>query len=152
MPYLKVWIHFVWATKYRMPILIPSVRRQIFAHMHETASKKKIWLDSVGGYLDHVHALVVLRGTQSLSQIAGALKGESSHWANEVGLLPVQVKWQADYAAFSVSESGVYAVRRYIRNQEDHHRKKTMVQEFEALLKEHNLSDLDIKWKSENWE
>ncbi len=63
------------------------------------------------------------------------MKGESSFWINQNILTRTKFEWQSDYYAVSVSESHVEAVRKYIWNQEDHHKKKTYLQENEEFIK-----------------
>lgn len=142
MPYLKIWLHFVWATKDRTPVLTKEIKPELFRHIRENALKKDIHLDFINGHLEHVHALISIKGDQSVSKIAQLLKGESSHWANQKQLMQGKLDWQDDYAAFSVSESLVDTVREYIKNQEEHHRKKTFAEEYAELLKMHGLMEM----------
>ena len=134
MPFLKIWIHFVWATKNREPILSDDKRQLLFEHIKSNGLQKNIYVDFVNGHMDHVHALVSLNSEQTISKVAQLLKGESSFWANKYKIFPNQVFWQDDYFAVSVSESGVNKVREYIRNQEEHHRKKTFQEEYDEFM------------------
>ena len=145
MPYLKVWVHMVWATKDRSPLLNKEIRPELFRHIRENAVKKDIYVEFVNGYVEHVHALVSLKGDQPISRIAQLLKGESTHWANQKNLLSPRLDWQDDYAAFSVSETDVEVVREYIRNQEDHHHKRTFAEEYAELLTKHGLKAGEIQ-------
>jgi len=91
----------------------------------------------VNGVGDHVHILAKLRPTISVSEFLSKLKSGSSGWAKRQ--TSGRFGWQARFAAFTVSESLVDRVRRYIRNQEQHHRKQTFAEEFKALLRAHNV-------------
>jgi putative transposase len=122
--------------------LTKEIRPELFRHIRENALKKDIHLDFINGHLEHVHALVSLRGEQTISKVAQLLKGESSHWANQQNLLPGKLEWQDDYAGFSVSESQVNMVREYIKNQEEHHRTKSFGEEYAALLRAHGLAEV----------
>jgi len=93
-------------------------------------------LEAIGGTDNHVHLLLVLPPKLSLSHAMRAIKANSSKWMNENGHL---FAWQEGYAAFSVSASLVEAVGEYIRNQPEHHKKRTFEQEFLALLKKHGI-------------
>jgi putative transposase len=141
MPFVRIWVHLVWSTKNSVPSMLPAVRTRIFEHMKSNAREKKIWLDSLNGYSDHVHALVLLAADQSVSKVAQLLKGESSHWANQEHITPTPFEWQDEYCALSVSESAVEAVRRYIERQQEHHRKKTFGEEYEEFMKEMSSED-----------
>jgi putative transposase len=70
------------------------------------------------------------------------IKGESSFWVNKEKLTREKFEWQDEYIALSVSESGVENVRKYIYNQEEHHRKKTFGEEYQEFLRIHGLSDV----------
>lgn len=142
MPFVKIWIHAVWAVKNREPILNQGIRRIVFGHIHENASRKEIFMDSVGGYNNHVHCLFRLRNSQSIDQVMQLIKGESSFWFNKNNLSAQKLTWQKEYYAVSVSESGVENVRRYIRNQEEHHRKKTWDDEYNEYMTKYRFEIL----------
>ena len=140
MPYLKVWIHLVWATRNREPVLKKEIRPEIFEHIRANAKAKDIHLDFINGHLDHVHALISLKSDQTISKVTQLLKGESSHWANKHVPMPERLEWQNEYFAISVNASEVKAVREYIRNQEEHHRKRTFGEEYAELLRQHGFA------------
>lgn len=138
MSWVRIWVHLVFSTKNRTPFLkTRELRTAIFDHMKEEASKKDIWLDTIGGYHDHVHCLISLRKSQTISQVAQLLKGESSHWMNKAKLLDDHFTWQDDYWAVSVSESHTPSVRNYINNQEEHHKRKTFTDEIDEFMKKY---------------
>jgi putative transposase len=139
MPYVRIWVHLFWATKNREPVLRKEIRKQIFRHIKQNAEKKDIHLDTINGHIEHVHALISLKKTQTISKVAQMLKGESSKWANENNLVPGDLDWQDEYTALSVSESRVEHVRKYIKNQEEHHRKKSFSEEYDEFLKKHGF-------------
>ncbi len=78
MPFVKVWIHFVWSTKNREPYLRDEIRQTVFQHIRENAQKKGIYLDLINGYTDHVHCLISLGTDQTIEKIMQLIKGESS--------------------------------------------------------------------------
>jgi putative transposase len=131
MPFIKVWIHFVWSTKHRIPFMkTREMRQTIFNHIRENAKEKGIYIDFINGYTDHVHCLVSLGIDQSMSKIMQLIKGESSFWINKNGICEEKFEWQDEYFAISVSESIIDRVREYIKKQEEHHQKKTYAQEY----------------------
>ena len=134
MPWIRVWLHFVWSTHQREPLLTDNVRSRVFEHIKVNARKKGIFIDTLGGHLDHVHCLVSLGANQSIEQIMQLLKGESSFWINKNKLTQSKFSWQDDYWAVSVSESHLKALRNYIFNQEDHHRKEAFSKEIEDFM------------------
>lgn len=140
MPFIRVWIHYVWAVKNRKPLLTDEVRYKLFEHIRENAKGKNIFLDRVNGYHDHVHCLVSLGSDQTIEKIAQLIKGEASFWFNnKSGLLSTKLEWQDEYFAVSVSESGVPNVRNYINNQENHHKKKTFAQEYDEFINKYGF-------------
>jgi len=140
MPYIKVWIHFVWSTKHRIPFMkTREMRQTIFNHIKENAKEKEIYIDFINGYTDHVHCLVSLGINQSMSKIMQLIKGESSFWINKNGICEEKFEWQDEYFAVSVSESIVDRVREYIKKQEEHHQKKTYAQEYDELIEKYGF-------------
>ena len=143
MGYTKVWIHLVWATKKREAVLNKELRSQLFSHIRENAKNKNIHLDFVNGFTDHIHCLISLDADQTIAKIVQFIKGESSYWINQQKLLKQKFEWQAEYFAVSVSESNIDKVREYIKNQEQHHQKKTFEQEYQEFIEKYGfvLSD-----------
>ena len=139
MPFVKVWIHVVWTTKNRQPYLTKEIKQNVISHIKENAKEKKIFIDSIDGSSEHIHCLISLGQEQNISKVLMLLKGESSHWINENNLCKMKFEWQDEYFAVSVSESQVDAVRKYIQNQEEHHRKKTFGEEYEEFLQKYNF-------------
>ena len=139
MPFIKIWIHLVWATKRREPVLDKSIRQKIFTHIRENARTKDIHIDFINGYTDHVHVLLSLNADQTIAKVMQLIKGESSFWINKYKLIPQKFEWQDDYFAVSVSESGVNKVREYIKNQERHHTKKTFQQEYDEFIERYGF-------------
>ncbi len=87
----------------------------------------------VGGMADHVHLLVELRATLALADFMRELKKASSMWVHET-MPQSRFAWQEGYAAFTVSASGIDEVRRYIENQEEHHRERSFREELKIML------------------
>ena len=139
MPMIKIWIHLVWATKSRKPLLDKNIRQKVWQHMRSNAQEKQIHIDFINGYVDHVHILLSLNTDQTIAKIVQLLKGESSFWINKHNLCNEKFEWQDDYFAVSVSESGVNVVREYIKNQEAHHAKKTFQQEYDEFMKKYGF-------------
>ena len=135
-----MWIHLVWATKKREPVLHRDIRKKIFLHIKENASAKNIHVDFINGHIDHVHILVSLNADQTIATIVQLIKGESSYWINKNKLMPQKFEWQDDYFAVSVSESGINSVREHIKNQEEHHARKTFQQEYDEFMERYGFS------------
>ena len=145
MPYLKIYIHFVWCTKNREPFLNTlESRKLVWNHIRENALKKDIFVDFVNGYQDHCHCLISLGVNQSVDKVMQLIKGESSFWINRnshlfPNLKEIKFGWQDEYFALSVSDSALNNVRNYIKNQEEHHKRKTFHQEYDEFIEEYNF-------------
>ena len=135
MPWVRVWIHFVWATKNREPFLKDEIRRDVFQHIRENARQKGIHIDLINGYVDHVHCLISLGTDQTVEKVMQLIKGESSFWINKNALSRMKFGWQDEYFAVSVSETNLESVRKYIANQEDHHRSSSFDDEFNGFMR-----------------
>jgi putative transposase len=117
----EVFVHVVWATWDRLPLLGDGVRQPVYAAIQAECGRLRADLIAIGGVEDHVHVLLRLPATVSISALVKQMKGSTSHLANRV-LLPRGFKWQGGYAAFSVSRRAVPRVRDYVLRQEEHHR------------------------------
>ena len=142
MPFVKIWIHAVWTTKKRKPLLIKPIRQSVFKHIHQNALKKSIFIDTVNGHIEHVHCLFRLKNDQTIKDIMQLLKGESSFWINKEKMINTKFNWQDEYFAVSVSESQVDRVRKYIQNQEEHHEKKTFIKEYDEFINKYGFKVL----------
>ena len=135
MPWVKVWLHFVWSTKDRYPFLNDEIRAKVFEHIRQNAKEKGIFIDFINGYLDHVHCLISLGTDQTLEKIMQLIEGESSFWINKSKLTKTKFAWQDEYFVVSVNESTLPSVRNYIADQEVHHKTVSFDDEFENFLK-----------------
>jgi REP element-mobilizing transposase RayT len=135
MPFLKVYIHFVWSTKNREPLLdSKELRTKVWNHIRENAKRKGIFIDFVNGYSDHCHCLISLGVDQTIQKNMQLIKGESSFWINKNKLTQKKFEWQDEYFAVSISESMIERVRAYIRNQEEHHKVQTFQEEYDEFI------------------
>jgi putative transposase len=139
MGYIKIWVHLVWTTKNREPLLTNDIRIKVFDHILENAIDKGIYLDFINGYLEHVHCLISLGSGQNIDKILMLLKGESSYWINNKKFIREKFEWQDGYFAVSVSESSVNRVRDYIKHQEGHHRKRSFQQEYDEFMRKYGF-------------
>jgi REP element-mobilizing transposase RayT len=105
--------------------------------MKENGRSKGVAVDSINGYMEHCHCLTALRATQTMSKVIQLMKGESARWINKKKLCNEKFEWQDDFYGVSVSEGDLDRVRRYINNQEEHHKKKSFAEEFELLKKKY---------------
>jgi len=132
-------IHAVWGTKSRFPYLTGEIKPIVIDHIRANAREKNIFIDTIDGYVEHMHCLFGLNADMSVSKALQLVKGESAFWLNRQDLMPHKFEWADEYFASSVSESQLPKVRAYINNQEEHHKKVTFQQEYEAFVKSHGF-------------
>lgn len=101
---------------------------------------KKIYIDRLNGYTDHLHCLFGLNADTTIAKSLQLIKGESAYWMNKERMTPVKFEWANEYFAVSVSKSVLENVRAYIDNQEEHHKKTTFAEEVEEFLQKYNFS------------
>jgi putative transposase len=125
-------VHCVFSTKERANLIPDALRERMFAYIFGIAKNLKIEILALGGTANHVHIFMGLPAKESLSFVIRDLKANSSRWMSENGS---RFSWQEGFGAFSVSPSQAPTVKRYIRNQAEHHKKRNFEEEFLALLK-----------------
>ena len=94
---------------------------------------------AIGGAVDHVHILLSLPAKLSVAKAIQLLKGNSSKWIHETFPKLRFFAWQEGYGAFSIGISGVDATVSYIKNQAEHHRRRSFREEFATMLRRHGL-------------
>jgi REP element-mobilizing transposase RayT len=135
----KVYLHVIYSTKNRAAVLADEWRDELFQVLGGAANNLGCQSLIVGGVEDHVHLLFQLGRTITIADAVGKIKSTSSSWINQSRALPVPFHWQSGYAAFSVSQSSIEAVRDYIRRQKEHH------QSFEDELRQW-FQRYEIEW------
>jgi REP element-mobilizing transposase RayT len=130
----KIWIHAIWATKDRMPLIQLNVENQIYQFISDQLREQDCPVRIINGMPDHIHCLFLLSPQKTISDVVKQIKGSSSHFINQQELIPEKFSWQTGYAAYSVSESVVNKVFEYIQNQKIHHQKKTFQQEYDEFI------------------
>lgn len=134
----RVLIHTVFSTKSREPAFQdPAFRSEVHAYLGGCAKALDCLPIQIGGVADHVHLLTTLSRTMAIAEFVKEVKRVSTNWIQKRGGLFDQFHWQAGYGCFSVSESNLNAVSRYILMQEEHHRKITFQDEYRELLRRH---------------
>ena len=134
----NILIHLIFSTKGRRPIITPEIRSDLYPYLGGIVRALNATALAINGIADHVHMLIRIRPAQSAAEIARMVKTNSSRWAREKW--DKDFAWQTGYAVFSVSESNVPEVSKYIANQEKHHAKRNFQQELVAFLKRNKIA------------
>ena len=136
----KIWVHAVFSTKDREFSIQENFEKPLHDHLtHHLTDDFECCVRALNGTTDHLHILFLLSPNFALKDIMKNIKGESSHWVNQQNFTRMKFTWQTGYGAFSVSESNLNAVERYIQHQKEHHKKMTFAEEFELFMKKHGL-------------
>ncbi len=134
--------HIIFSTKDRRPLIRADWRPRLHEYLGGTVRGLGGVAEAVGGVDDHVHLLVSLGTTVAVADVVRELKKASSVWARQH---EQEFAWQEGYGVFSASWTHAQELRRYIANQEEHHRQKTFAEEFKRLL-ERNGVNYDPKY------
>ncbi len=132
--HLSLHYHVVFSTKHREPWFPPSMRVRLHEFMAGVVRTEEGLAHAVGGTGDHVHVLMALKATHSLSQVMQRLKSVSSRWMHEE-MRMAGFAWQEGYGGFTVGAPSLRRVKAYVMNQEEHHRTKTFQDEYVQLLR-----------------
>jgi putative transposase len=131
--------HIIFSTKDRAPLIDAELKPELHSYLGGMVREIKGKAYSINGTVDHVHLLVSLPPTISLSDAMKTVKANSSRWASQKWRGHKSFGWQTGYGAFSVSKSSMQDVIKYIENQEAHHRKISFQEEFIAFLEKHGI-------------
>ena len=137
--YISLYIHIVFSTKGREPMIIPELQNRLWAYLGGIARENSMKALSVGGTKDHVHTLLSLPATLAVAKAVQLIKGGSSKWVHDAYVDLRQFAWQEGYGVFSVNVSLIEETIRYIERQSEHHRRKTFQEEYIEFLKRHGI-------------
>ncbi len=151
MSYVRIWVHLVFSTKNRYPFIKKDIRKQFINHIYSNCKKKEILLASINGYEEHIHCLLSIQKEQSISKMANLIKGESSYWFNKQQFIKEKFNWQDDYFAVYVGESQIDRVKRYIANQDTHHRNVSCAEESDEFMQKYGFGEnFNMRLKPDN--
>ena len=133
--YNQIYIHLVFAVKYRASVIAKSWRQELYYYITGLIENRGHKVYAVGGMSDHIHILVSLSPKQAISELVLEVKRASSLWIKEKRFVGCKFAWQEGFGAFSYSKSHIENVVRYIQNQETHHEKRTFGEEYVSFLR-----------------
>jgi len=135
---VRVLIHVVFSTKNRVDLIVPEIESGLFAYIHGITENNKSKLIIANGTMNHIHLLISLGRTISISELIGDIKRDSSAWIKTQGDFH-NFYWQEGYGAFSIGQSQVPSVVQYIKDQKEHHAGSDFKTEFRRLLKKYEV-------------
>ncbi len=142
---VKNYIHLVFSTKNRLPIITNDIESELHAYLGGICNSLDCTPIKIGGVGDHVHILCLLSKKIALMKLLEEVKGHSSKWIKTKGNDFSSFSWQNGYGAFSVNPAEVDVVINYITNQKEHHQKKTFQEEYLSFLRKYKV-EYDEKW------
>lgn len=137
--YTQIFYHIVFAVKNREALIVPAIKEDLYKYISGIISNQNQKLFIINGMPDHVHILVNCKPDMHLSNLVKEIKEHSSKFINEKGILKGKFYWQIGFGAFTVSKKELPSVINYIKNQEEHHGKRTFREEYVEFLKENEI-------------
>lgn len=132
--------HIIFSTKGRVGLIRPDLKTDLYKYISGIARNENSQILNINGIDNHVHILVKLKPSISVSDFVCKLKTNSSKWVSETFKLSYGFQWQGGFSSFSVSESQVTIISRYIDDQEEHHKKFSFEKELEDFLKRNKIA------------
>ncbi|OUL31147.1 transposase [Nostoc sp. T09] len=129
--FTQLYLHCVWGTWDRLPLVTKDIQDIIYAAIAKQCSELKCTVIAIGGVADHVHLLTNFPPSLTVSELIGKVKGSSSHLITHEIKTDSFFKWQGAYGAFTVSSQNLDQVANYIKNQAAHHSQKTLFNDWE---------------------
>lgn len=137
--YTQLYVHVVFSVKGRASIILEKWKEELYKYISGIITNKNQKLMIINGMFDHVHLLIGLKPDCVLSDLIRDLKANSSKYINDNRWALGQFEWQTGFGAFTVSQSQIDKVAKYISNQEEHHRAKTFREEYITFLKAYQV-------------
>ena len=141
----NILVHIIFSTKLRKSIIASKIETELYAYLASILKNCDCSPIIIGGSEDHVHILCKLSKSRSISSVIEDIKKKSSKWIKTKGQEYMNFYWQSGYGSFSVGRSQIDALKKYIQNQKEHHRKKTFKDEFLEILKLYGI-DYDERY------
>lgn len=141
--YTQLYFHIVFAVKGRNNFISEQWKDELYKYISGIIANKDQKLMIVNGMPNHIHLLIGTKPNCNLSDLIRDIKANSSKWINEKKFTNFHFEWQTGFGAFTVSQSGVPKAIEYIKNQEEHHRKKTFKEEYVEFLKAYQIDFKD---------
>lgn len=130
----QIYIQIVFAVKGRESLIHSSSEEELYKYITGIIKNKEQKLIAINGMPDHIHLLIGMKPTCCLSDLVREIKKSSNDFIKEKKFIKGKFSWQEGYGAFSYSHSSLDNVINYIKNQKEHHQKKTFKEEYLELL------------------
>lgn len=137
--YTQLYIQVVFAVKYREALIKKEWKNDLYNYITAIIQNNNHKIIAINGVEDHIHILFNMKTDQSLSNLMQDIKANSSKWIHKKSITKKRFQWQAGYGAFSYSQSQLSRVADYIKNQEQHHKNRSMRKEYMGFLQKFEI-------------
>ena len=141
----KLYVHIVFHIKNNNVLIRPEDEKELYAYIGGIIKVNEAFPIKINGTENHLHILTTMSKNLSLAKFVEEIKRNSSRWIKNKGTHYRFFAWQGGYAGYSVSQSKVATVEKYIENQKEHHKSETFQDEYMKFLQEYNV-DFDEKY------
>lgn len=138
--FTQIYYHIVFSTKYRHKTLTCAGREAVYKYIWGILKNKRCHLYRIGGTDDHLHLFTSIHPTLTLADLIKDLKVASTMWIKDQQILPSFQAWQVGYGGFTHSHAEKQKLINYVRNQDEHHRRRTFEEELRDLLMEAGIA------------
>jgi REP element-mobilizing transposase RayT len=135
----NILVHLIFSTKNRAAFIRPQIEAELFPYMATACHSCRCPAHKIGGTADHVHIVCSVARTVAVADLMEAVKADSSKWIKTRGAAYAGFAWQNGYGAFSIGQSQLVAVKRYIEGQKEHHRQHTFQDEYREFLRRYGV-------------
>ncbi|MDL2224036.1 IS200/IS605 family transposase [Bacteroidales bacterium OttesenSCG-928-M06] len=135
----NVYVHITFSTKHRYPFIDDKIKSRLWDYLGGTCKRLECYPIQIGGYNDHIHILCTLSKKITQAKLIEEIKRASSLWMKTIHSRYYKFYWQDGYGIFSVNPSELGVVVEYIKNQEEHHRKRSFKEEMMAFLRKYKM-------------
>jgi REP element-mobilizing transposase RayT len=143
--FTQIYYHIIYSTKNRLPVLKKERREDLFHFIWGILKNKHCHLYRISCIDDHIHYLTQLHPSVDLSSLIRDIKTNTTHWIKTEHIFKNFPGWQDGYGAFTKSHEHKNATIEYIKNQEEHHKHESFMEEFQRLLRQEGI-EFDEKY------
>ena len=136
MPYWKLYYHFIWGTKNRLPLINSAFEAELYKVIAAKVKTMDGFVHAIGGTEEHVHLAVSIPPKVAPAKFIGDVKGNSSHYVNHIIKPDFEFYWQDEYGVLSFGEKNLPTIVKYIHNQKQHHADGTLIAAMERMDKQ----------------
>lgn len=139
----QLYLHLIFHIKSTSPVIRDADQDRVYQYIGQLVNTTGCSVIQVGGTGDHIHILFSLAKDVTVSYVVEEVKRNSSRWIKGIAQEYRFFAWQGGYAVFSVSQSVVHNTWTYIRNQHEHHKKRSFEDEYRDFLKTYHVDYKD---------